>query len=76
MSRSEPWKSGKERVEGLSEGEKGRGAGVSGDGEVVVEESGPVQYYDDEEEGFDDKDMEELAYEDDPLEHGGYDDED
>ena len=47
---------------------------MSGDGEVVAEESGPVQYYDDEEEGFDDKDMEELAYEDDPLEHRGYDD--
>ncbi len=47
--------------------------------EVVVEESGPVQYYKEEEEGEEglgDKEMEELAYDDDPLTHSDYDYED
>ena len=40
--------------------------------EVVVEESGPIQY---DEEGLDDVEMEELVYEDDPLLHSDYEDE-
>ncbi len=37
-----------------------------------MEESGPVQY---DEEGLDDGEMEELAYEDDPLLQSDYEDE-
>ena len=51
-------------------GDSGAGDGVS----VVVEESGPVQY-DEGDEGLDDEEMEELAYEDDPLLHSDYEDE-
>ena len=48
---------------------------VDGEGvETVVEESGPVQY-DDGEEGLDDDELEELAYEDDPLLQSDYEDE-
>ena len=58
------------------------GPGVGGEGVVceggegveAVVESGPVQY-DDGEEGLDDEELEELAYEDDPLLHSDYEDE-
>ena len=44
--------------------------------EVVVEESGPVEYCEDElEEGVDDQELEQLAYKDDPLLHSDYEDE-
>lgn len=42
--------------------------------EVVVEETGPVQYVDDD-EGMDDHEIEQLAYEGDPLLHSDYEDE-
>lgn len=40
----------------------------------VVEESGPVEYVDDD-EGMDDHELEQLAYEGDPLLHSDYEDE-
>ena len=51
-------------------------AGESQDGlAVVVEESGPVEYFDDcLEEGIDDRELEQLAYEEDPLLHSDYED--
>ena len=41
----------------------------------VVEESGPVEYSDNE-DGLDDEEMQELAYEGDPLLHSDYEEED
>ena len=43
---------------------------------VVVEESGPVEYCEEdaEEEGLDDEEMDELAYEEDPLLNSDYED--
>lgn len=43
----------------------------------VIEESGPVQYCEEdaEEEGLDDEDMDELAYEGDPLLNSDYEEE-
>ena len=43
------------------------GGGTSHDPGVVVEETGPVEYCEEEEEGLDDEEMEDLIYEDDPL---------
>ena len=41
----------------------------------VIEESGPVQYCEDVEEGLDDEDMDELAYDGDPLLNSDYEEE-
>ena len=53
---------------GLASGEP---TAVAGNPDVV-EESGPVEYSDEEEDGLDDEEMQELAYEGDPLLHSDY----
>lgn len=40
----------------------------------VVEETGPVEYFEEDEEGIEDDDMENLAYEGDPLLNSDYED--
>ena len=58
-------------ADSLAVGEGGEGEGGGAGGSDVVEECGPVEYSEgeeeEEEEGFRDADMDELAYEGDPL---------